>query len=155
MKALALGHVLWGLALLGVAAWWAVAAFRILPYMSTGTVMTNLPISLVLVVTQSGPLAALGLWMLTLGRRIRAEDPNLRSLLLRTHGPLLVPAALALVLAVYGLRAAERSAERGGGLLAPVAVVPLVAGSCLAILALSSIAWALTRLAPPDPHSHR
>jgi len=62
----------------------------------------------------------------------------------------LLPGILAVVGGVYAMRAAERSAASGGGLLSPLAALPLAFGVPVVVLALCSIAIALT-VAPSMP----
>ncbi len=74
--------------------------------------------------------------------------PRLRLALLVTHGVLLLPGSLAVIVGVHSMRAAERSAESGGGLLSPVAALPVALGVPVLILALCSIAAARSLLPP-------
>ena len=143
MRGLALAHFLWGLCLLLLSAWLAIAAFLVLPHLSTGTVWSNLPGAMMLVVIQAGPVGALAGWMLVLGRWSWTGHGKLRIGLLVTHGLLLVPGAMALAIGVYAMEAAASSSARGGGLLSPIAVMPLAFGGCVCALAICSIAFAL------------
>ena len=52
-RGLALAHFAWGVFLLLLAAWFATSAFRILPPMSTGTIRSNLPAVMVLILMLS------------------------------------------------------------------------------------------------------
>ena len=90
------------------------------------------------------PAGSLGFWMVVLGRWAWNLRPCLRLALLITHGVLLLPGTLAVVVGIYALRAAERSTAGGGGLLSPLAALPLVFGVPVLILALGSIVAALT-----------
>ena len=144
MRCLALAHFAWGLLLLLIATRFAVGMLRILPHLSSGTVWTNLPGGLLLAAVYALPLATLGCWMIVLGRWAWTVRPRLRRALLVTHGVLLLPGTLAVVVGVQAMRAAERSTARGGGLLSPLAALPLVFGGPVLILALCSIAAALT-----------
>lgn len=141
---LALGHYAWGMALLLLAAWFATSAFRILPHMSTGTIWTNLPKATMLAVTQAGPLGMLGMWIMVLGHWTWTGRAGLRTALLWTHGLLLLPGLLAVWVGIYALRAAARSAAQGGGLLGSIGGFPLAIGAGVVMLALGSIALALT-----------
>jgi len=143
MRILAAFHLAWSLVLILIAAWFASAAFRILPYMSTGTLWTNLPRVLMMAAVQAGPMIALGLWMAILGRWTWRGHPNIRVLLLITHGFLLVPGIGAIAVGILALRAAERSAARGGGLMGAIATIPLAVGICMSSLAFVAIAVAL------------
>jgi hypothetical protein len=82
--------------------------------------------------------------MIVLGRWAWTLSPRLRLALLITHGVLLLPGTLAVVVGVYAMRAAERSTASGGGLLSPLAALPLAFGVAVLVLALCSIATALT-----------
>ena len=144
MRGLALAHFAWGVSLLLLAAWFATSALRILPHMSTGTIWTNLPTVVVLILVQAGPFGALGAWAVVLGRWTWGGRPKLRAALLVTHGILLLPGSLAVAMGINSLRAAARSAAGGGGLLSPLAIFPLMIGACVLSLALCSIAFSLT-----------
>lgn len=144
LQCLALGHFAFGLLLLLAAGWFATAALRALPYLATGSPWTRLLSAVWLALTYALPLAALGAWLVILGRGLWSPRPGLRAALLWTHGALLAPGALALVIGLYAVGMAERSQARGGGLLSPVAYLPLLFGAPVVILALCSIAVALT-----------
>ena len=143
MKFLAAIHTLFGLAVLAVAGWTAIATFQILPHMSTGTTVTNVPIVAMMALTFAGPLIALGVWMLVLGRAARRAEPGLRVLLLRTHGMLLVLALATMAVGMADLRAAARSAQHGGGLLGGLGLIPLGLGGMLAAFNVAVLASAL------------
>jgi hypothetical protein len=146
---LAVVHVIWGAALLAAAASWTVSAIRILPHMSSGTLHTNLPIVAMLAVTFAGPLLLLGLWLVALGRAIWRRDVAARTRVLWTHGVLLAPALLAVLVGIAELRAAERSAAHGGGLLGGIGLIPLVLGGALAALNIAALAAARYLLPSP------
>lgn len=84
--------------------------------------------------------------MAILGRRLWRRSPGLRPGLLRTHGLLLLPGILATILGVHAMEAAARSSERGGGLLSPLAAIPLILGIAILLMSLLSIVVALTVL---------
>jgi len=142
VRFLAAIHTVFGLALLAVAGWWAIATFQILPHMSTGTTVTNLSVVAMLALTFSAPLIALGIWMLVLGRAARRNRRGLRALLLRTHGALLVLALASTAVGIAELRAAARSAQHGGGLLGGLGLIPLALGGCVAVFSLVALACA-------------
>ena len=144
MRCLALAHFAWGLLLLLIASHFGVGMLRILPHLSSGTVWTNLPGVLLLAAVYALPLGTLGFWMIVLGRWAWTIRARLRLALLVTHGALLLPGTLAVVVGVHSMRAAERSTASGGGLLSPLAALPLAFGVPVLILALCSIAAALT-----------
>ena len=149
IRCLALAHYALGMVLLLLAAWWAFSSFRVLPHMSHGTIWTNLPMVLTMSAVQAGPLAGLGVWMMTLGRRTWRGHPGVRTALTLTHGILLLPGILTSAIGFYALRAAARSAARGGGLLGPIGIFPLAVGVGVATLAAGSIVLALTVLPAP------
>jgi hypothetical protein len=144
MRGLALAHFAWGLPLLVIATYFGVGVLRVLPHLSSGTVWTNLPGVLLLAVVYALPLGLLGFWMIVLGRWAWTLRPHLRLALLITHGVLLLPGTLAVIAGVHAMRAAERSTAGGGGLLSPLAALPLIFGVPVLVLALCSIAAALT-----------
>ena len=96
-RCLALAHYVWGLLLLLVATYFGVGMLRVLPHLSSGTVWTNLPGVLLLAATYALPLGSLGFWMLVLGRKTWTARQHLRRALLITHGLLLMPGALAVM----------------------------------------------------------
>jgi hypothetical protein len=111
--------------------------------MSTGTIWTNLPAVLLLVLMKAMPLAAFGVWMLILGRRIWLPGERLRTTLLWSHGILFALGALAVYSGIHSVEAMERSTARGGGLLGPLAYVPLLFGIPVVALAFCSLVMAL------------
>jgi hypothetical protein len=143
LRILALGHYAWGGALLLVAAWFVVGAIRTLPHMSTGTVWTNLPGALMFVAFAAGPFAALGSWLLVLGRRAWTGRGPLRTALCWTHGALLPLGAFAIVVGLQAMRQAEVSAARGGGIMGSLAALPLLFGEAILVLSVPSLAVAL------------
>lgn len=144
MRCLALAHFAWGLTLLVIATYFGVGMLRTLPHLSSGTVWTNLPGVPLLAAVDTLPLASLGFWLIGLGRWAWTLRSGLRLALVITHGVLLLPGTLALVVGVYAMRAAERSTASGGGILSPIAAFPLLLGVPIVVLALCSIVTALT-----------
>jgi hypothetical protein len=144
IRCMALGHYTWGTALLLLAVWFAISALRVLPYMSTGTIWTNLPTSLIMAASQAAPLTALGMWIMVLGHRAWTGHVGLRKALITTHGLMLLPGLLVAAVGVFALRAGARSAAQGGGLLSPIGIFPLTIGAGVVVLALTSIVLALT-----------
>lgn len=151
MRVLAAVHTAFGAALLGVAAWWAVALLQILPHMKTGSPVANLAIVSMMALSQSGPLAAAGAWMLALGGGIRRRDPAVRTRLLRTHGMLFALGLAGIAIGVLQLEAAAESAARGGGLLGGFGVIPLGFGAAFAIF--SALVLVTTYYALPPARS--
>ena len=153
LRALALGHVAWGLILLMLAAWFAFSGLRVLPVMSRGITAANLLTVLLFTILLAGPPAALGTWMLLLGRQAWKGDPGLRARLLWTHGLSLPAGALALTFGIAAWRAAESSAAHGGGLLGGFGAFPIGIGAGVIVLAAFSIsvAWAVPLGRPSRP----
>lgn len=143
MRGLALAHFAWGLLLLSVATYFGASMLRVLPHLSSGTPWTNLPGVLLMAAVYSLPLGSFGLWMMVLGLWTWAMRPRVRLALLITHGLLLLPGTLAVVSGVLAMRAAERSSAGGGGLLSPLAALPVLFGAPILVLALCSITAAL------------
>jgi hypothetical protein len=150
LRCLALCHFGWSGVLLLAAGWSVWAAFRVLPFMSTGTIWTNLPASLVIVATYALPPAVLGVWMFILGRRLWSPGEQLRTTLLWTHGVLFALGALAVYIGIHSVEAMERSAARGGGLLGPLAYVPLLFG--IPVVALAFLSLVAVLLVVPRYH---
>jgi len=144
--ALAFAHTVWGAALLALAMWVAVAAIRILPYMSTGTVLTNLPVAIALAIGESTPIAALGLWIISLGRAVRRGDADARIRILRAHSVQFCCGLGLVWLGVADLKAAAASAARGGGLLGGIGLIPCVFGGGLALFSACAIVVAYRTL---------
>jgi hypothetical protein len=150
MRGLCVGHALWGLVLVLIASYVTRSAFSVLGYLSSGTVWTNLPMALILTVQLALPLALLGAWMLILARRLWSGRRPVRTALFVTHGILVAPGVLAIVIGIYALRAAEASAAKGGGLLGAWGFIPLGIGICIVALALPSVVLALMERSKPS-----
>jgi len=143
MRGLALGHLVWGLLLVLLAARATQSAFLVLGHMSTGTVWTHLPLAIASTLQHAMPLALLGAWMLILTVRLWACRHPVCTALLITHGILMVPGILGILMGIHALRAAEASAAKGGGLLGAWGLIPLGIGTCIVALALPSLIVAL------------
>jgi len=111
--------------------------------MSTGTIWTNLPSVMLWAAMSALPLAAFGVWMAMLGRTLWSPGARLRTTLLWSHGILLVLGALAVYVGIHSVKAAELSSARGGGLLGPIAYIPLLFGLPVVVLAVCTLAVAL------------
>jgi len=144
LRFLALCHFGWGTLLLLIAGWVALSPFLIIRHMSTGIIWSNLLGSFIMALMHALSPAVLGVWMSILGRRLWLPTSGLRTTLLWTHGILLVLGSLAVAVGIYSVRAAEFSSARGGGLLSPLAYVPLLFGVPVMVLAICSISIALT-----------
>src|SRR5262245_43870722 len=103
LRFVALCHFVWGLVLLAAAAWSGVSVLRVLPHMSTGTPVTNLPAALLVAASAVGPLAALGLWIGVLGRMAWTRSPHARAALLWTHSVLLMAGLFACAIGIIGM----------------------------------------------------
>jgi hypothetical protein len=115
------------------------AVFRILGTAHVATAIVLLPTTLflgyltVLVVTPAL------VWLAILGIRLWNPKTGLRMVLCRTH-LVLGPIAIFLVMfGIYALRAAQRSAEAGGGLLGAFGLIPIVMGLLAGCLAIGSL----------------
>jgi len=139
LRFVAVCHFLWSGLLLAAAALLTWSALRVQPHLSTGNALTKTLVVMLVAMYAAGPYAALGFWMAVLGRMAWMRSPGARKALLWTHGPLLVVGLVACAIGIAGMEAAARSAARGGGLLGPVAVLPLLVGVPLVALALCSI----------------
>mgnify|MGYP001382619551 CR=1 FL=1 len=143
-RLLAMSHFGFGLTLLVGAVWFVAALLGVRQSATAGfwMVLLNLGFS------SLGPFvilpqAALGLWLLVLARWLWAGHRRLLLALLVTNGFVLLLGVLLIRIGFNAVAAAERSAARGGGLLSPIAGLPVLHGVPLAIFALSSIVLAL------------
>jgi hypothetical protein len=84
------------------------------------------------------------IWLAILGIRILRPYRKVRKALLVTHSALVPIAVLLVFYGLYCLRAAQRSAEAGGGLLGAVGLIPIVMGALMGILAVVSLFFAFT-----------
>lgn len=142
-RCLALAHFVWGGLLLLCGIFFGVSMLRILPHLSSGSVWTNLPGVMLVAAIYALPPGSLGFWMLVLGRWTWTARQRLRLALLITHGLLLMLGTLAVVGGVHAMQAAERSTASGGGIMSPLAALPLLFGIPVLVLALCAIAVAL------------
>ena len=86
------------------------------------------------------PVLALGpLWVVFLGVRLWRPTALVKDLLWKTHVVVAVVAAALCVHGAFALRAAERSAAAGGGLLGAYGLIPLVLGTVLGVTAAVSL----------------
>ena len=144
LRGMAVGHFVWGLIFVLFAAYVTYSAFAVLAYMSSGNIWSKLAAAMFVTIQHSLPFVLLGGWILILGRRTWNGAQPVRKVLLVTHGILFVIGSLSVVMGIYAIRDAEASIARGGGLLSPIAWVPLILGFLLVALALPSIIIALT-----------
>lgn len=94
---------------------------------------------LLLVATQFLLPTAWGVWLVTLAVRLWQPGPQLANPLTWTSVLMLAFGGLNCVWGYLAMQAAERSASNGGGLLSPVAMLPLLIGLPLVVLALLSV----------------
>jgi len=85
-------------------------------------------------------------WLLVLAWRLWRPTPRLATPLRWTHSFVLLLGGLHCAWGLFAIQASERSAAAGGGLLGPVAVIPLIIGVPLVVLALASL-MAASRIA--------
>jgi hypothetical protein len=108
-----------------------------------------LPISLFLGLGLTPFLLVVPLWFIVLGVWLWRPSETLRGALKATH---VVAAPFAVWICAYGifaLRAAEESAEGGGGLLGAFGLIPIVAGILSGVLSVVSLA--MIRAWPSEP----
>jgi hypothetical protein len=122
LRALAVGHIAIGLLLLPVA------------LVSAGILA---PILLV------GPI-----WGIVLGVRLWRSGAEVFAALRRTHWTFLLIDGLLVAYGIFALRAAERSAAQGGGLLGGFGLLPLGLGIVMACF--SGVTLVMARGAPQD-----
>ncbi|HEY6209103.1 MAG TPA: hypothetical protein VIW28_08590 [Gemmatimonadales bacterium] len=118
--------------------------FRVLAVVHVVVALSLLPLTLGFGV-RLAPLFALGpVWLVIVAYRLCRPTGQLAALLRRTHVVAAVVAALLCAYGVLALRAAERSAGAGGGLLGAFGLLPLTLGLFLGVTAAASL-W-LARL---------
>jgi hypothetical protein len=92
-------------------------------------------------------LAAGPVWLCVLGTQLwQGPSPRLCTWVRITHLISLFVSALLIVMGVFALSAAQRSAAQGGGLLGAWGFVPMIAGGLLALLAVATLV-----LVGPEP----
>jgi len=109
---------------------------------------------LMLIATQLLLPAAWGIWLISLALRVWHPKPQHSRPLICTSVLMLALGGLNCVWGYHALQAAERSSSSGGGLLSPVALLPLLIGVPLVILAILSV-LAAHRVAATFSQTHR
>jgi len=117
-------------------------AFRVLGVGHVACGALLLPASLLFGVVAAPVLVVGPLWMMLLGVRLWRPDPRAIAALRRTNQVSLVIAVLLMAYGMLALRAAERSAAAGGGLLGGFGLLPLGAGVVLGVVAALSLVLA-------------
>jgi hypothetical protein len=117
LRALAVGHIAIGLLLLPVA---LVSAGILAPILMVGPI-----------------------WGIVLGVRLWRSGSDVFAALRRTHWTFLVIDGLLVAYGIFALRAAERSAAHGGGLLGGIGLLPLGLGMTMACF--SGVTLVVTR----------
>ena len=138
-RLLALGHFICAAVFISLFVWFGASFFQILPHMSSRNVWTNVPIAIMLAITQAGSFAAIGVWIAVVGRWIWSAKANSDKTILTTHKIILAAGILAIAYGVFALAAASKSAARGGGIMGAIGFFPLMTGIFLSALALLSI----------------
>jgi hypothetical protein len=89
------------------------------------------------------PVLLIGpIWGIVLGARMWRPTPDVLAAVRRTHWAYLVVDALLVAYGIFALRAAERSAAHGGGLLGGVGLIPLALGIGMAVFSVITLAMA-------------
>lgn len=153
-RCLAMVHLGCGLLLLLGAAWYAALLFGAHPPVPrSGPWLIALASALVGSTILVIPQAALGLWMVVLARWLWHGHRGLRAALVLTHGFLVLLGLFLSVVGFHAVAAAERSTARGGGLLSPIAYIPLLFGVPMVVFAACVLAIALLGMLPRPPES--
>lgn len=150
-RSLALCHFGWAAVLLSLSGWFIASQMLALHYVSNGT-WANVPWLLLASTVYTLPFTGLAAGLIILGRRIWSAGPRLRATLFRAHGLLLLLGILATAVGILGVKAAEQSSARGGGIMSPLAWVPLLYGIPTAILSAFSLSAAWLALPATEPY---
>lgn len=106
-----------------------------------------MPLTLVFGAPPAPLLASGSIWLMILGYRLWRQHDRVRDVLWRTHVVTLVVATLLCTYGLLALRAAERSAAAGGGLLGAFGLFPLALGVALGGTSVISL-WLARRRIP-------
>ncbi len=104
-----------------------------------------LPSAMVFGVFLAPILVAGPLWIIYLGFRLWRPTERVIVLLKKTHAISLVAAGILCAYGIFALRAAERSAAEGGGLLGAFGLIPLAQGCILGLIGGASLWFAAGR----------
>lgn len=142
-RLLALCHFGWAAVLVSLSGWFVASQMLALRHVSTGTFWSNVPWLLVASAMYTLPFTGLAAGLIVLGSRIWSQGPRLRTTVLRAHGLLLLIGIVAMAVGIIGVEAAEMSAARGGGIMSPLAWIPLLYGIPIVLLSAFSLsaAW--------------
>jgi hypothetical protein len=115
-------------------------AYRVLAAAHFLVAISLLPASVILGFLAAPALVLAPIWLTFVGVQLWRKNSERVSLVRGTHLVFLAIAALLCFYGVSGLRAAERSAAHGGGLLGGFGLIPLGIGIVLAALSLATLA---------------
>jgi hypothetical protein len=115
---------------------------RFLAFLHVAVGLLLLPSSMVFGVFLAPLLVAGPLWIVYLGFRLWRPTERTIVLLRRTHAFSLVAAGFLFAHGILALRAAERSAAEGGGLLGAFGLIPLIQGILLGVTGATSLWFA-------------
>jgi len=124
-----------------------VLAFRALSVVHVVAGVLSLPLALFFGLAAAPVLALAPLWMIYLGIRLWTPNDRIVAMLRTTHRISLAIAALLILYGISALRAAERSAAHGGGLLGAFGILPLGLGIILGAVAGASLFFVARRSA--------
>ena len=142
-RILAFVHFLYAIVLFSGALWLAVSAFKIIPYMTCGTVFTNIPNALFIGFTQGAPLILAALLFSAAGWGIWSHYWLIKKYLLWFHGLSIIFSAGLIIIGIHAVKAAEASCAKGGGILSPIAWVPIIIGVPIMSIAIFTFTIAL------------
>jgi len=119
--------------------------FRLLSILHIVVGILLLPLSMVFGIFLA-PLFILGpLWVMFLGFRFWVPTPRVITMARRTHYVAVVIAGALIVHGWLAIRAAEKSAEGGGGLLGGYGFIPILYGVLLGVVSITTLAMTRSR----------
>lgn len=122
---------------------------RFLAFLHVVVGLLLLPSSMVFGVFLAPLLVAGPLWIVYLGFRLWRPTDQVFALLQKTHAFSLVAAGFLFAYGILALRAAERSAAEGGGLLGAFGLIPLMQAFLLGVTGATSL-WFVSRKGSPS-----